>query len=97
MSWSTYKREYEDALDDAKVFDNSARKDILNLMRSIHTLQNMLYRGKSWNFVNNSDKYYVTLNQAYDVEKYYGDEWLAFQDALGLYPSREVNIGDFLS
>ncbi len=97
MSWSTYKREYEDGLDDAEVFDNSARKEILNLMRSIHTLQNMLYRGRSYNYVTNSDKYYITRSLADDVEKYYMDEWVAFLDAIGLYPSREVNIGDFLA
>ena len=97
MSWSSYKREYEDALDDAEVLDNSARKEILNLMRSIHTLQNMLYKGKSWNFVTNSDKYYVTRSQANDVEDYYMDEWVAFLEAIGFYPSRAVNIGDFLA
>lgn len=97
MSWNTYKREYEQALNDANVYDIDARRAILKLLRSINTLQNRLDRGESWSSVNNSPKRRETDKQKYEVEDYYFDEWQAFADVMGFARDFEINIGDWLA
>jgi hypothetical protein len=97
MSWSSYKREYEDALDDAGVFDTTARREILRLLRSINTLQDRLRKGARWEVVNNSQKREETERQAEYIEDYFWDEWQSFSAAMGWYKQNQVNIGDFLA
>ncbi len=97
MSWSSYKREYEEALDDAGVFDTTARREILRFLRSINTLQDRLRKGARWEVVNNSQKREETERQAEYIEDYFWDEWQSFSDAMGWYKQNQVNIGDFLA
>lgn len=97
MSWSSYKREYEDALDDAGVFDTTARREILRFLRSINTLQDRLQKGARWEVVNNSQKREETEREAEYIEGYFWDEWQSFSDAMGWYKQNQVNIGDFLA
>ena len=97
MSWSTYKREWEDALDAANVQDRNVRKALLAFWRKINTLQNM-YDRMSWSRVQSSTQFEEAGDMAMDVEDYYFDEYNATLEAAGLSPnSRGVNIGDYLA
>lgn len=95
-NWSRYKADWEQALDDAEVYDRGARRVILAFMRKVNTLQNMLDR-MSWRSVQNSG----TLDKAYDlandVEPYMA-EYNAMLKAAGLNSQGDYpNINDLIA
>jgi len=98
MSWNQAKGDYEDALDFAAVYDLSSRRAILKFMRTITTLQNRLRTGGySWNRVSSSVEFERAWEEGREIGYDYPDEWFAFTEALGLYPSREPDIDSLLA
>jgi len=97
MSWSTYKREWEDALDAAGVTDRNARKLILAFMRKINTLQNM-YDRTSWSRLQDSPQWEAASDMAWEITDDYLSEYNAMLDKAGYVGnSREVIMGDWFA
>jgi len=83
-------------MDDAGVYDRSARRELLRFFRKINTLQNMIDR-MSWHRIAESDQMYAAHDMARDIERNYYDEYKATVVAAGLVAHGEVNVGDLIA
>ena len=96
-NWSSYKQNWEQALDNAEVYDRYARQAILSFMRKINTLQNMMDK-MSWSRLQNSEAFDTAYIMAGEIEDNYFDEYNSMLEAAGLFPDyREVNISNLIA
>lgn len=96
--WTYAKAEWERHLDKAGVDDIYDRRQILELMRKINTLQNMRSKGKSWSSITNSQAFDDAYRLARDVEEFLLPEYNAMLESAGLYSNNtSIDISDFLA